>query len=334
MGLRTIILVLLGMIAIGALACGGGAAPATGPASSAPKTQPDPTSTATPVPTPSRVAVEATAVVVPSLTPAPVGTTEPKSTATLVPTEPSPPPTTASATITPTLAPTSTTVPPTETPTKPPAFAGTFLLLVNQPGGQAYSGKTVTFKIGSLEATETSTWQQGGVEVINLSVSSSYQGSSGSFSERAAAAHTGPNSAAGVLASPAFQPLPPHVFMGTATVDGEPASQGTVITAWVDGVEVPDAVATVEAAPVAASTAGQVKQALASLGDKLLRVWKFDSETQSWTFYDPSPAFANYNTVKELVTGQFYYIVTAGVQSASLNGQNRALFDGWNPLVW
>jgi hypothetical protein len=204
-----------------------------------------------------------------------------------------------------------------ESPAKPPAVAGTFLLFITQPGGQAYSGKTVTFKIGDLQATETSTWQQGGVEVINLTASSTAQG----------------DPAAGVLATPPSQPQPPHVFMGTATVDGKPAPEGTVITALVDGVAAPDAVATVAVVP-AASAAGLAKQALAPLGANLLRVWRFDAAKQEWTFYDPSPAFASYNTVKELVAGQFYYIVTKDGQNASLNGQQRALFDGWNPVVW
>ena len=44
-----------------------------------------------------------------------------------------------------------------------------------------------------------------------------------------------------VLALPnvaSAQRLPPHVFVGTATVDGAAASDGTAVTAWVGGVQV------------------------------------------------------------------------------------------------
>ena len=39
-------------------------------------------------------------------------------------------------------------------------------------------------------------------------------------------------------ASASAQRLPPHVFVGTATVDGAAASDGTAVTAWVGGVQV------------------------------------------------------------------------------------------------
>ncbi len=75
-------------------------------------------------------------------------------------------------------------------------------------------------------------------------------------------------------------------------------------------------------------------QALGVIGDNLVRVWKFDPATQSWTFYDPRALFSNFNSIKELSPGQFYYLVTADGQTASLHGQPRTLFKGWNPLVW
>jgi hypothetical protein len=33
-------------------------------------------------------------------------------------------------------------------------------------------------------------------------------------------------------------PGPPHIFTGTATLDGQPAANGTLVTAWIDGVQV------------------------------------------------------------------------------------------------
>jgi hypothetical protein len=37
------------------------------------------------------------------------------------------------------------------------------------------------------------------------------------------------------------QPAPPHIFTGTATLDGAAAANGVAVTAWVDGVAVPGA---------------------------------------------------------------------------------------------
>jgi hypothetical protein len=40
----------------------------------------------------------------------------------------------------------------------------------------------------------------------------------------------------------ARQNLPPHIFIGTASIDGAPAPDGTVVTALVNGAEVGSAV--------------------------------------------------------------------------------------------
>jgi hypothetical protein len=37
------------------------------------------------------------------------------------------------------------------------------------------------------------------------------------------------------------QPAPPHIFTGTATLNGAAAANGTLVTAWVDNVQVPGA---------------------------------------------------------------------------------------------
>ena len=141
-------------------------------------------------------------------------------------------------------------------------------------------------------------------------------------------------SANGLLARPAFQPAPPHIFAGTVTVNGNPAPPGTVITALVDGVPAPGAETTAEVASGAGDESSEIAQALEPLGDNLVMVWEFDRANQEWSFYDPSPGFAQFNTVKMMTPGGFYYIVVERDQTTNLNGQQRTLFPGWNPLNW
>lgn len=308
-------------------ACGGGEAPTVPPATPGSVIQPDSSATAVSSPTPAPV-VEAAAVAVP-----------PSLAATVPPSPTPPPPDTPTPTETPVPAPTATQTPtqvPTATPLPPP-FDGTYILIVSQPSGASYSGKTVTFKIDGREAAESVMWEQGGVDELNLTASSAAQRGGTRDPARAFAVRKGLAGRGGPLSAPLLQapPLAPHVFVGTAAIDGTPVPQGSIVSAWVDGVQVSGAEATVEASPaVSASSAGPVGQALAGLGDNLVRVWKFDAATQEWTFYDPRALFGSFNSIKELSSGQFYYVVTKNEQTADLNGQQRTLYTGWTPLVW
>jgi hypothetical protein len=45
------------------------------------------------------------------------------------------------------------------------------------------------------------------------------------------------------------QPAPPHIFTGTATLGGQPAPDGTLVTAWIDNVQVPGASVAVKGPP-------------------------------------------------------------------------------------
>lgn len=320
--------ILVAVIALAA--CGGEKSPTSLPPTTAPVVQPNPTATAAPLPSPTTAPVEeATAVTVPTPTatvpppptPAPADTPTPTNT---------PPPA-------PTAAPAPTPVPTATTKPAPPPFDGTYILIVNQPSGESYAGKTITFKIGGNEAKETGIWEQGGVDGLNLTASASAMGSRQLVPLRPLAARKGSNGRGGLLAAPLPQapPLAPHVFVGTASINGNLAPEGSTVSAWIDGVQVPGAEAPIEATPAASGGGGDpVGQALGVIGDNLVRVWKFDPATQSWTFYDPRALFSSFNTIMEMSPGQFYYLVTADSQTASLHGQPRTLFKGWNPLVW
>jgi hypothetical protein len=58
----------------------------------------------------------------------------------------------------------------TFTTTTPSAYGdSTFALMIEQPDGMAFDGKTVTFKIGDRDAGQTGTWEMGGNVELNLS---------------------------------------------------------------------------------------------------------------------------------------------------------------------
>jgi len=63
-------------------------------------------------------------------------------------------------------------------------------------------------------------------------------------------------------------------------------------------------------------------------------VWNFDNSTKRWTFFDPRPAFANANTINNLVTGHVYWLKVNRMQAAPLNGKAVFLVEGWNLVPW
>lgn len=68
--------------------------------------------------------------------------------------------------------------------------------------------------------------------------------------------------------------------------------------------------------------------------DNLIRVWNFDNGTKRWTFFDPRPAFANANTINELVAGNVYWLRVNNAGAVALNGKRVLLYSGWNLVPW
>jgi hypothetical protein len=56
----------------------------------------------------------------------------------------------------------------TSAPTPSVYGASTYLLQIAQPEGKSYVGKAITFKIGANDATESTTWVQGGNITLDL----------------------------------------------------------------------------------------------------------------------------------------------------------------------
>ena len=61
----------------------------------------------------------------------------------------------------------------------------------------------------------------------------------------------------------------------------------------------------------------------------LTRVWQLDRQTQAWSFFDPSPEFAEFNTLSEVSSGQIVTIIMSEQDSF----QGETLYPGSNPVA-
>ena len=73
---------------------------------------------------------------------------------------------------------------------------------------------------------------------------------------------------------------------------------------------------------------------LEPLSESLVRIWSFDNSSKVWSYYDPRPGFASFNSVTRLMRGQVYWIRINTAQTVTLNGSERILYLGWNLLAW
>ena len=81
-----------------------------------------------------------------------------------------------------------------------------------------------------------------------------------------------------------------------------------------------------------ASAAQDTGVALASIidnSDNLVRVFRFNNETQGWSFFDPRPAFANANDLTTVAGGDILWIRVKLAQDFN----ELSLFLGWNLIV-
>ena len=60
--------------------------------------------------------------------------------------------------------------------------------------------------------------------------------------------------------------------------------------------------------------------------DNLVRVWRFNNADQTWTFFDPRPAFAVANTLTDASSGDIVWVNVNSDQEF----QGQTLFTGWN----
>lgn len=69
----------------------------------------------------------------------------------------------------------------------------------------------------------------------------------------------------------------------------------------------------------------------AGLGDRLSRVWYLDRASQEWSFYDPAPEFADFNTLDEVSSGQVVQIIVS--EGDTVDFQGTTLYAGTNPIA-
>ena len=108
--------------------------------------------------------------------------------------------------------------------------------------------------------------------------------------------------------------LVPQLELGNQTVSIRVSS--TTITTFLE-------LATVAVATAPADVFG-------GLGDRLVRVWFLDRATQQWSFYDPDPEVAAFNTLTEVTGGQIVTIIIS--EGDSVGFQGGTLFAGSNPV--
>ena len=87
-----------------------------------------------------------------------------------------------------------------------------------------------------------------------------------------------------------------------------------------------------------AGIAAALSDALAPLGNNLVRVFHFNNATKTWTFYDPRPEFAELNTLSALAARDPYWVLVRRDQNVTLNGKAHTFIcqggDCWHILIW
>jgi hypothetical protein len=216
----------------------------------------------------------------------------------------------------PTPRPISTPVPtprpsPTPMPTPVPADDN-YILVIDQANGD-FAGKAISFKVNGTIASETAQWKTGGSTELNLS---SFTGLSRKL----------PAINPTIQISFVSQMVPPHVFIGTAYIDGVPAPNGTVVSAWIDGEMVAETRATKTSAANKTGMTPVVFEDLANYGDNLIIVWKFVNSSQDWVFYSPDKNFLKVNTYGGASAGDTVWVKVNREQKF----QAGTLYPGWN----
>ena len=206
--------------------------------------------------------------------------------------------------------------PPAEqTPTSASGFDGVFVLTLNPRVAEWFSGGKVGFSIGDLVAAESVELQPGAVTLLDLTASDRLDPSP-AWPADSLEMRGGPHGL-------------PHIIIGTAAVNGSRVPEGTLIRALVGPVLV--TTAEIMAAPgEGASVSEQAPKTLEPLGDNLVRVWSFDSPTRSWSFFDPRPDLAAFNTITEFDWRHIYWVGVKEDQSVTLDGHNFDFYGGWN----
>ena len=114
--------------------------------------------------------------------------------------------------------------------------------------------------------------------------------------------------------------LVPQLKPGTHTVEASVATQGAEAAKVRTTIEI-----------VEAFTTGAPADVFEPLGDRLVRVWYLERATQVWSFYDPDPDVAAFNTLTDVSSGQNVSIIISSGESVEFQG--IPLYQGTNPIA-
>ena len=85
---------------------------------------------------------------------------------------------------------------------------------------------------------------------------------------------------------------------------------------------------------VASAAPSAPADVFASLGDRLVRVWSFDASAQAtgnaWSFYDPDPQFAGFNTLAQVSSGDIVTIIIGEGETVEFASNPSTLYPGSN----
>ena len=267
----------------------------------------------------------------PTFSPMPTYTPYPTYTPIPTVTPPSKPTDTPSraAAPTPTLVAPQTAMPtltpyPTVTPTPVPTT--TSYVLVTEVVDFSHIGE-VTFKINNTVTSQTiqasSFGDSAAITELHLSIEEEHQGVN-DFEQITG----GINGNEGMG--------PPVIFIGTVSINGQLAPEGTVVTAWQDalqggGKELVGATIVINEPD---EYTGDLGTTLGPLGKNLINVVGFDNKEKQWSFYDPRQSFVHFSSIRTLNNDTAYYITVAEDQDVTLNGISSKLYQGLNIIPW
>ena len=80
----------------------------------------------------------------------------------------------------------------------------------------------------------------------------------------------------------------------------------------------------------AVATMRPAAEVFQELVDRLVLVWYLDGATQTWSFYDPDPEVAAFNTLVEVSSGDVVSVVLSAGDTVEFQGY--ALYAGRNPI--
>ncbi len=115
--------------------------------------------------------------------------------------------------------------------------------------------------------------------------------------------------------------LVPQLKAGTHTVEASVSTQGADDEKVRTTIEIVDAF-----------TTGTPTEVFETLGDRLVRVWFLERSTQVWSFYDPDPEIADFNTLSEVTSGQIVTIILTEGETLEFTSTPSTLYAGTNPV--